>query len=315
MVKKIARGVVTAKTTSIRFRVTEEQKKILAKRAAKEGESLSSWLLRVALRTAGMAILLALCLMGCGRFLDAGTVVDRADAATAPELVGMEEDRDGGELPDQLSIPRDAVSDGSDGVPASFTYAPLTSSPIFSDDFNRSDSTTIGNGWFERVPEAFSISSGTVESLLQGGTDQLVRREEMRLDLELSADLIYGAYDEPSLYARLTSSELPQSFEGYRAWFYATHLSIQYRSAAGGIGEIEQANILPAMVVGRRYRIYLRVVGTDPVELSAAVYDDAGGLMASVRTLHEAPTRFVFAGRYGFGSRKPTTRWDAFWVR
>ena len=205
-----------------------------------------------------------------------------------------------------------ASADGSSGAPDAavpYVFIPTPTAPSFVDDFTRPDGV-ISNGWAPRV-DAFAIASGSVRTMLSGGPDQIVRRPEMFLDLEVSVIITYGSpYDEPALFVRLQPTEEPKKYIGYRAWFSATFVSIEARSSSQS--QLARADFSPSLVVGRRYSLHVRIRGTDPVTIDVGVFAEGGAHLASVQATDSYPSRIVAPGRMGFGAREQETRFDDF---
>lgn len=148
--------------------------------------------------------------------------------------------------------------------------------PLFDDDFERPDSEDIGNGWTEKTPEAFSIVDGALERTAGDElfTENLVYRTDLMAgDVELEAEFRYldAASDTaPQVYGRfdIANSAAPQTAAGYYLFVLnAEELVIGRASTLDDITDFDTATPVPPLANGVDYRIRLRVVGSDPVEL------------------------------------------------
>ena len=248
--------------------------------------------------TRAFIVFICVALMGCGRLLS-------AESNSGLESPLPSDVFDGGD---------NAVGDADvvrDDAAAPYVFIPTLTTPLFTDDFTRSDGPDIGNGWIERVPSSFALVGSAAECLTEGATDQLVRRSETFTDLEIGARFSYGSsiIDEPSLYLRLQADPPALGFIGYRAYLIATRMTIENRTSSGS-GALAKVGILPSLVVGRTYRFYFRIAGKDPVVLEAGLFNENGVSLASVRAVDPYPTRIVAAGWAAFGSRVVSTRWE-----
>lgn len=268
------------------------------------------------MKSSALSIPVFFALVGCGELLPVvsswATNADGGDAFASALAAGS----DGGDARPAIARDGGVDADADAAFPAPYIFIPSPRAPSFVDDFERADGP-IGNGWALKTPAAFSIASGGVREDLEGvGWNLLVQRPtaENALDVEVSASFTFASgLDDPSLYARLQpESDQPDRFVGYRLRIGATliELTLGY---SGGVQPLAKENLLPSLVVGRSYRLYLRTSGTDPVVVQAAVGLSDGTIFRSVLAESASANRIVIPGRTAFSSSsKSGCRWDDF---
>src|SRR5690606_26594345 len=111
---------------------------------------------------------------------------------------------------------------GGTSNPQSFTIVAPGSTSFF-DDFNRPDGASIGNGWTEKFPNAFSIQNGEVISIDTNPIDYhdtIVYRpvSEDRRDVEVGLEFrVLPGMNFPQVHARVQRDSLaqPNTLEAY----------------------------------------------------------------------------------------------------
>ena len=194
---------------------------------------------------------------------------------------------------DLISAGLSAVMVATPG-PGGGTSSPLTffvqdeQIELFFDGFNRPDSASVGPGWAEKSPEAFVLSGSAISSFWNAEEfmQNIVYRPpaEDRLDVEVSVEIVRLQNSQyvndanfPQVHARVQRDtvELYNTLSSYI--FYVDDvadtplavLAINNPLTPGFRSECYLAAIpLPGpLAVGERYRLRLRVTGTNPVQL------------------------------------------------
>jgi hypothetical protein len=97
---------------------------------------------------------------------------------------------------------------------------------VFSDDFNRPDSGTLGNGWIDSSQKGLIESatlklSGLADSFSNANTR--INRPEQRLNQTISIDILSGGIDELGILGRIQSTTPLTSYFGIA---YSNHISL-----------------------------------------------------------------------------------------
>jgi len=187
----------------------------------------------------------------------------------------------------------------------------------FSDDFNRTDGSTIGNGWLEKNASAFAIVGNRVA--VQGSgeyRDNLVYRpaSENGLDVEASVEFELtgiGGYPEVVVRLQTDTANAAGNFTGYLLYMNGgVDSAILNRHGQGGYGiEIATINVTPSLVVGDTYRLRLSAVGSSPVQLDAFVerFNGTGWDVIGQANVSDAdPAAIITAGSVGFSGDADT---------
>lgn len=211
----------------------------------------------------------------------------------------------------------DASAGPSDASVDAATTNPVT----FQDAFERTNGTTLGNGWLAKTANKFSLVDGAVKQAAYVDGDNygnlIVRRpaSESVRDVQIAYDFTYGgnADADPTLYARMQpSSDTTGVLTGYTMYVYMDSVGFTREDSTKFTG-LQTNTISPPLVVGTKYRFTFRVHGTDPVTLEGVVANADGTVITSVATTDADPKRFVTAGQIGFGSSKGEKGlWDNF---
>ncbi|MDH4055272.1 MAG: hypothetical protein OEV58_07830 [Gammaproteobacteria bacterium] len=174
---------------------------------------------------------------------------------------------------------------GGDSAPYPF-FVLNTGSSFFLDDFNSPDSLNIGNGWTEKNPNAFSLVDNSivgVETSLNVYRDNIVYRPsgEDRSDVEVGIEFVrIDDIGFPQIHARaqrdtITIPDLLESYifyiEDNRPPTGAAAFAIGPNLVSTGECHIAEMPLSAPLQIGERYRLRLRVIGQDPVELTGTL--------------------------------------------
>lgn len=196
---------------------------------------------------------------------------------------------------------------GADGAP------PVD---LFTDDFGRGDSASIGNGWSEKT-NAFSLVAGAVEQATAGSyRDLVVRRptSEDALDVEIGVAVTHSVKEgDPGIYARMQpASDAPGQLVSYTFYVYVDYAYLDRDDGDTGT-ELASLAISPPIELGQKYALVLRVAGTDPVMLQGVVKNAGGAVVATLNAQDASGKRITAPGAVGFGSGDATgARFDDF---
>ncbi len=204
-------------------------------------------------------------------------------------------------------------SDSSTGEP------PLL--PTFFDDFERPDSDEVGNGWVEKTPEAMALVDGALRrvAVMTNYPDNLVYRPDASwLDVEAMLEFTFdqaGTPGTPQFSLRTQPEDIddPGSITSYLVFISNDDLLRITRQDAGTFAEVFDAPLSRPLQVGARYRLRLRVAGTDPVELDAVLeQEQAGGWQShsEVHDVDDTAERLVTPGTVALGGHTETEFWS-----
>lgn len=194
------------------------------------------------------------------------------------------------------------------------------------DNFARADSPTIGNGWIEKTPAAFSIQGGGVAKVAAGNgyLDNLVYRpaSEDVLDVEASIELRLLASNPgyPNINVRIQSSTAAfvSFLNSYILYVDGSSAGavLGRQTGSGFVTTLADIPIAPAMNQTDTYRLRLRAVGTSPVQLSAFIERLSGStwqIIGQASVSDSAPDRIMSPGSVGFSGYLETSyRFDNF---
>lgn len=197
---------------------------------------------------------------------------------------------------------------------------------MWTDDFERPDSPSLGNGWIERSPGTFGLSQGRVvfEGVPMSYQDSVFYRpfDEALLDLDISIEFIQlGAFNfsTPQLHARIQEDSLGPMKQSINA--YIVYLSVPDRIDISRVeGDAFALNVNepidPPLVEGNTYRLSMRVAGANPVELVGRVEGFEDGAWVPIQTVlltDNDATQIVEPGSFGAsGSNNVTFDYDNF---
>jgi len=195
-----------------------------------------------------------------------------------------------------------------------------------SDDFQRADGATLGNGWIEKTPTTFSVQSGAVAKVGAGNgyLDNLVYRPatEDVLDVEASVELrlLSTSPGYPQIHVRMQSNgaALPNWLDSYILYVDGdnTRAILGRQRGSSFVTALAAITISPALNTTDTFRLRLRAIGTSPVQLAAFVERLAGSswqIIGQASANDLAPDRIMTAGSVGFSGYIETAyRYDNF---
>jgi hypothetical protein len=210
-----------------------------------------------------------------------------------------------------------SADDASDAGNDAKTDAATDAGPsvFFTDDFNRADGPSIGNGWLTKDPSGYALKSGMVRWLgdAQSYRDHLVRRPptEDRLDVKAQMTVVFGvgfpgpAYPQIDVRVQSATAANPDAFDGYI--FYVeddpTVAQIARQRGTSAETKLSAVAISPALQEGKSYRLALSAVGTNPVILTASIEQNVNNQWTFVVKQSVSdfdPQRIDTAGAVGF---------------
>jgi hypothetical protein len=200
--------------------------------------------------------------------------------------------------------------------------------PTFFDDFERPDSVSLGNGWWEKTPAAFEIESGHVTRVntTNGYPNNLVLRPEDELlgDVEFAINvdpLQVNPLGHPQLHGRVQLGDYKSSGSVTGYILFVTNgntLQITRQEAAVFATSFDVALTDP-LDVDATYRLRLVITGDDPVQLDG--YFEERGADTSwiphteIHVTDSDPTRIAEPGLVGFSAHSELEHftYDDFW--
>ena len=147
---------------------------------------------------------------------------------------------------------------------------------MFVDEFDRPDDLDLGNGWIEKNPAAFQIVAGQIvfqSSVGEGYPHNVVYRpfSDSVADVEVTAEfelLENAPPGHPQVHARLQADDIDptQSVTCY-ILFISNEAELMVTRQEAGVFSRQAIDTISTPQLGERYRLRLRVEGTDPVEI------------------------------------------------
>ena len=204
---------------------------------------------------------------------------------------------------------------GGTSASATFTIdASSPSNPQFVDDFNRSDSSNVGNGWVEKSPAAFSLNAGAVEKAQVGSSywNNIVFRpaSENLQNVEASVEFTLNALPPryPQIFTRVqTATALTADYlDAYILYISnsATDAVLGRQEGSNFATTLASIAIAPGLNTTDTFRLRLSASGTNPVNLDAYVERFNGGgwdVIGQASVADSSPQRITGAGSVGFG--------------
>ncbi len=194
-----------------------------------------------------------------------------------------------------------------------------TAQANITDDFARADSATVGNGWIEKNPSAFSLADGRVtkQSVSTGYNDNLVYRPaaEDVLDVEASVELRFTASNPgyPQVHTRVQSSSVTWAYWLDSYMLYVSESNTQAilgrQRGTAFVTTLATINLSPALNTTDTFRLRLRSTGTSPVVLTAFVERLNGAnwqIIGQASYDDSSSERLVTAGSVGFSGYDET---------
>lgn len=150
---------------------------------------------------------------------------------------------------------------------------------LFVDNFNRPDDANLGNQWTEKLPSAFSIANGVVTSIdttPRAFNDTVTYRPPAQdgADIEVAVEFIRGTPQPryPQVHARIQRDTvgLTSRLTSYTSFLYDNFGEFLTITPIIDAGEcyLAQYPLIRPTVLGDRYRIRLRTLGTTTVRLT-----------------------------------------------
>lgn len=191
---------------------------------------------------------------------------------------------------------------------------------IFSDDFERTNSASIGNGWVEKNPEAFSLVDGEVVSASTelNYWDNIVYRPLPEAFLDGSASVEFRltglAVGYPQVLVRVQPDTVEDSGEldAYLAFMEDTTAFRIGRTLGSSLYSVLASGTLSEeLTASDRYRMSISVEGEATVSLTATMERWNSGTSAWVQigtlnTTDSSGSRLQTAGTVGFGKSVDT---------
>lgn len=190
----------------------------------------------------------------------------------------------------------------------------------FEDDFERRDSSVVGNGWVEKTPDAFALVDGGLRHTagMTSYPDNLVYRpEEEWLDAEGVLSLTFDMVDpwgfpQFTLRAQLEDIDVAGSLTGYLLFVETEGVLMITRQLAGQFTLEEIVDLTGPIVVGVPYRMRMRVSGTDPVQVDGYLeeFGPAGWVVHTEAHLTDASAmRITTPGTLALGAHVTLEAW------
>jgi hypothetical protein len=213
------------------------------------------------------------------------------------------------------------TGDGSTGTSTTGTTGHETGSTtggrdesiVFFDDFERPDSTALGNGWVEKTIDAWRLRAGRVqfEENAAGFSQDFIFQPSLDVsDVEVSVTFRYAdvtVEDFPQVHGRLDPlvTQVDSQARSYGTFVDVVDGRVTIiRSNPGMAGTtLAEAQIGQALVDDADYRVTIRITGTDPVQLEgtleAALRRGGWQEIATTFTFDDSAERITDAGAVG----------------
>lgn len=213
-----------------------------------------------------------------------------------------------------VTVYNSGAGGGTTAQSATFTITPPPT-VVFTDNFNRANSATVGNGWIEKTPAAFSIENNMLRKNAFD-TDYLnsvVYRpaSEAQLNMEVQAELRINNLltGWPQIFARLQSATAGtmNTLDGY-IWYLDGHPQRAILGRQRGsvfLTELSVIELTEPVNLTDTYRLRLRVSGTTTVQLDAWVERLSGSnwvVIGQTSAIDNTPQRISTSGVAGIGS-------------
>lgn len=208
----------------------------------------------------------------------------------------------------------------SDATGSGSSTGPSPGDPFF-DDFDRPDSSELGNGWVERTPGTWELEGNRVVFAGEAAPyqDSAFYRpfDEAVLDLETSVEFTYVLepnFSTPQLHARIQEEAQvgTESTNAYLVYMPQPDDLVVSRVEVSTFALTNSAVIDPPIELDERCRLTLRVTGTGPVEIVGTLErfdaETKDWVEAQVVTLSDSDeTRIVDPGSFGASGHQSVT--------
>ncbi len=180
------------------------------------------------------------------------------------------------------------------------------------DNFNRANSASVGNGWIEKNPAAYSISSNGVAKAAVGAgyRDNVVYRPagENVADVEASIELRFtGSPGYPQILTRVQTDSVDTAgfLDGYMLYVNDsfTNVVLGRQTTTNFVTTLANITTSPAMNTTDTFRLRLRTTGSNPVVVSGWVERLVAGnwqIIGQANVNDSSAERYVTAGSVGF---------------
>ena len=182
------------------------------------------------------------------------------------------------------------------------------------DDFNRSDSSEVGNGWIEKFPDTFSLNAGAVEKQAVGASyrDNIVFRPANENLLNVESSIEFELNSIPAGYVQIVSRVQTDTaldsdaFDGYILYvnFDGNEAILGRQAASNFVVPLASIAILPVLNDTDTFRLRLSVSGTNPVNLTGLIERFSGvgwDIVGQATVVDDSANRITTAGSVGFG--------------
>ena len=235
-------------------------------------------------------------------------------------FVSLDELSDGGVDASVADAPgTDALGDASTGSDGSTVVDASDAAPApFLDDFNRPDAVLLGNGWIEKTSSVFSIDTDSVlrAPIVDGGPnypDYVAYRPigEDIADSEISVELVFSSSVSgyPQIHSRIQQNTVSAVGNLDSYLFYIpddpSRAILSRTRGLENLSDLTTATLSESLTVGERYRLTLRVSGSNPVSLLGRVEHFTASTWQTIGQttfLDSDPTRLDDAGSVGFSA-------------
>lgn len=210
----------------------------------------------------------------------------------------------------------------SDPVPF---YVVETGDVLFTDDFNRADSADVGNEWTEKLPSAFSLNNGritSVDSTPRGFNNNIVYRPAAQdgANTEVGMEFIRTNSSDPrfpQVHLRALRDNItePDALISYTAFIYDENPVTLNVTTIWDFQEcyLGQFPLSEPLILGDRYRLRFRVVGVNPIRLSANLdhfVTDQWQNIATGSMIHDDNTQPIPGAWCSIGYMPPPSMYD-----
>jgi hypothetical protein len=197
---------------------------------------------------------------------------------------------------------------------------------VFSDNFDRTASATVGNGWTEKT-DHFSIQNNqlvNVSSADDGYFNIVCLPPLVARDVQVDMDVTFPTTDtkieaDPSIVVRAPDDTVAtyNTYDGYTFYIYRDEAGIdREEKPADTATNLATQTISPALAMGVAYHMRFSVIGTNPPKIDATVTDTRNGNVVATLTFVDNDTakRYTAAGHVGIGTgtRGQNVKFDNF---
>jgi len=192
----------------------------------------------------------------------------------------------------------------------------------FYDDFERPDSSEVGNGWVEKTPGAFALIDGGIQrvgSMLSYPNNLVYRPDGAWLDAEAIVELVWfdvsTDYGSPQCVLRTQPEDIdvPNSVTGYLLFVDGTSGDLTItRQIDGAFTQQHSAPLTADPELGAPHRLRLHVAGVDPVTLDGyleLLVDGAWVPHTEVHGTDDTPERIITPGTFAVGGHQQLGLW------